>query len=119
MSLGRALALLAFGLPFAFGCTLHHSRVPISGDVSKPPSPESRFVTEDDSGLLLFGLVSLSEPDHYAILVERARKRHRCKSVSQGQLDYYTDHWVLIGFPVARVTLLCEPEAAPEAPASK
>jgi hypothetical protein len=102
-------ALLLAGLLAVSGCTVHHSRGAISADVDHVPPPSSRFVTEDDSGLLLAGLVSLSEPDHYAVLLERARRKYRCARLSQAQLDFYTEHWLLVGFPVARVTALCEP----------
>ena len=58
---------------------------------------------------LLGGLVSLSEPDHYAVLLERLRRKHTCSRLSHAQLDFYTEHWILVGFPVARVTAVCEP----------
>jgi hypothetical protein len=93
----------------ATGCTVHHSRTAIAADLSQVPPPSSRFVSEDDSGLLLFGLVSLSEPDHYAVLLERVRRKHKCARISNAQLDFYTDHWLLVAFPVARVTVVCEP----------
>jgi hypothetical protein len=97
-----------FGLA-ATGCTVHHSRTAIAADLNQVPPPSSRFVSEDDSGLLLFGLVSLSEPDHYAVLLERVRRKHKCARISNAQLDFYTDHWLLVAFPVARVTVVCEP----------
>ena len=99
--------LLAFG--GGLGCTVHHSRQAIAADLTQAPPPNSRFVTEDDSGLLLFGAISLSEPDHYAVLVERLRRKHKCGRLSNAQLDFYTDHWLLVAFPVARVTAVCEP----------
>jgi hypothetical protein len=112
----RALLLVCVCALALAGCTIHHSRQAISGDIDHVPAPAARFVTEDDSGLLLFGLVSLSEPDHYAVLLERARSKHRCGRLSHAQLDFYTDHWLLVGFPVARLTVLCEPAPAPGAP---
>ena len=51
---------------------------------------------------------------------ERARRRHGCLSIHHAQLDYYLDHWLIVAFPIARVTLLCDREvaatAAPEQP---
>ncbi len=93
------------------GCTIHHSREAIAGDLSYVPPPNTRFVSEDDSGLLLFGLISFSEPDHWAVLVERLRRKHQCGRLTQAELDFYTDYWILVAFPVARVTMLCEPVA--------
>lgn len=101
-------ATLAFA-SLGAGCTFHHSRQAVGADLTHSPHPDSRFVTEDDSGLLILGLVSLSEPDHYSVLAERARRKHRCARLSQGQLDFYTDHWLLVAFPVSRLTLVCEP----------
>jgi hypothetical protein len=54
----------------------------------------------------------LAEPDHYAVLLERMRRDHRCARLLYPQLDFYTDHWLLIAFPIARVTSLCEPESS-------
>lgn len=113
----RAAARLAIAATLALGsvgCTVHHSRHALNPDLKASPPPNSRFVSEDDSGLLLFGIVTLSEPDHYAVLVERARRKHRCGKLSQGQLDFFTEHWLLVGFPVVRVTLLCEPGPDPK-----
>ncbi|MBX3201538.1 MAG: hypothetical protein KF894_25605 [Labilithrix sp.] len=107
-------AILACALA-CVGCTVHHSRTAIGGDATHVPPPAARFVSEDDSGLLIFGVLSLSEPDHYAVLLERIRRKHRCGRIAQAQLDFYTDHWLLVGFPVARVTVLCEPSVAPDA----
>jgi hypothetical protein len=101
-------AVVLLGLA-AMGCTVHHSREALAPDLTQAPPPNSRFVSEDDSGLLLFGLVSLSEPDHYAVLVERLRRKHKCARISNAQLDFYTEHWLLVAFPVARVTAVCEP----------
>ncbi len=102
-------------------CTVHHSRQAVWTPHHEPPGPESTFVTEEDSGLMLLGLLQLSEPDHYAVLLERARRRHACDEMHHAQLDFYTDHWLLVAFPIARMTLVCEkraPRAAPPAPHS-
>jgi hypothetical protein len=95
-------------------CTLHHSKQALSADAvtGAPPPPDARFVTEEDSGLSIFGVFVLAEPDHYAVLLERLRRDHRCARLLYPQLDFYTDHWLLIAFPIARVTSLCEPELA-------
>jgi hypothetical protein len=94
------------------GCTLHHSKQALSAELpAQPPTAEARFVTEEDSGLSIFGLFMLAEPDHYAVLLERLRRDHRCARLLYPQLDFYTDHWFLIAFPISRVTSLCEPEA--------
>lgn len=116
MKLRFAFALIT-GL--ASGCTLHHSKQALL-TAPQTPSDKARFVTEEDSGLALFGLFQLSEPDHYAVLLERARRRNRCGSLHDAQLDFYTDYWIVLSFPISRVTLLCEPEApasVPQAPA--
>ena len=80
------------------------------------PPQDATFVTEEDSGLSLFGLFVLSEPDHYAVLLERARRRHRCSKLHHAQLDFFSDYWVLVAFPIARVTLVCERDRAPAGP---
>jgi hypothetical protein len=77
------------------------------------PPPDATFVTEEDSGLQLFGLFVLSEPDHYAVLLERARRHHRCSKLHHAQLDFFSDYWVIVAFPIARVTLVCERSRAP------
>jgi hypothetical protein len=96
------------------GCTLHHSKQALSADAATgaPPPPDARFVTEEDSGLSIFGVFVLAEPDHYAVLLERLRRDQRCARLLYPQLDFYTDHWLLIAFPIARVTSLCEPDLA-------
>jgi hypothetical protein len=93
-------------------CTLHHSKQALSAELptGAPPPADARFVTEEDSGLSLFGLFVLAEPDHYAVLLERMRQDYRCARLSYPQLDFYTDHWLLIAFPITRITSLCEPE---------
>jgi hypothetical protein len=83
---------------------------------ARPPAADARFVTEEDSGLSIFGMFVLAEPDHYAVLLERMRRDHRCARLLHPQLDFYTDHWILIAFPISRVTSLCEPEAPPAPP---
>ena len=75
-----------------------------------PPPANARFVSEEDSGLSIFGVLVLAEPDHYAVLLERLRRDHRCARLLYPQLDFYTDHWFLIAFPISRITSLCEPE---------
>lgn len=114
--IGSALLMLA-----ANGCTWHHSKQALFAQPpagARPPSADARFVTEEDSGLSIFGMFVLAEPDHYAVLLERMRRDHRCGRILYPQLDFYTDHWLLIAFPISRVTSLCEPEAAPAAPGS-
>lgn len=104
------------------GCTFHHSRQALDPSSTRP-SDEATFVSEEDSGLGLLGLgpgaaLLLSEPDHYAVLLERMRRHYRCGRIHHAQLDFYTDNWLLVTFPIARVTAICEPLAAatPTAP---
>ena len=92
-------------------CTFHSSKQALSTGADHAPSPSAVFVTEEDSGLKILGLVQISEPDHYAVLLERARRRYRCARLTHAQLDFYTDYWVLVSFPIARITVVCEPEA--------
>ena len=113
------LLRLAAVLMATSACTWHHSKQalfaqPLAG--ARPPSAAARFVTEEDSGISIFGLFVLAEPDHYAVLLERMRRDHRCGRLLYPQLDFYTDHWLLIAFPISRVTSLCEPEAPPAEP---
>lgn len=102
------------------GCTVHHSRQAMDPSELRP-TPDAVFVSEEDSGLGIFlGLFIVSEPDHYAVLLERLRRRYRCARIHHGELEFRTDHWLLIAFPIARVTAICEPagadaEAGPEA----
>jgi hypothetical protein len=103
------LALLAT-LLLTTSCTLHHSKQALWTPTRTPASAEARFVTEEDSGLSLLGIFVLSEPDHYAVLLERARRKHRCAKMHHAQLDFFTDHWLLVAFPISRMTLICEPE---------
>jgi hypothetical protein len=121
----RALARLArpwaaaLGIALPSGCTWHHSKQALLTQTpadAKPPAADARFVTEEDSGLSIFGMFVLAEPDHYAVLLERMRRDHRCARLLYPQLDFYTDHWILIAFPISRVTSLCEPEAPPAPP---
>jgi hypothetical protein len=105
----------------ASACTWHHSKQALFAQPradARPPAPDARFVTEEDSGLSLFGMFVLAEPDHYAVLLERMRRDHRCERLLFPQLDFYTDHWLLIAFPISRVTSLCEPEAPPDPPSA-
>ena len=81
-------------------CTMPHSKQALLVDPSTP-TERARFVTEEDSGVALFGILTFSEPDHYAVLLERARRTHRCARLHHAQLDYYTDHWIVLAFPLA------------------
>lgn len=111
----RTAIALVFCASLATGCTFYHSKQAIL-TATQTPSPEARFVTEEDSGLSLFGLFALSEPDHYSVLLERARRKHACSALHDAQLDFYTDYWFVLSFPISRITLICEPPTA--APAS-
>lgn len=104
------LALAAIlGVALCAGCTFHHSKQALALPNEPPPVPNATFVTEEDSGLSLLGLIDLAEPDHYAVLIERARRRYRCARVHHAQLDFFTDHWLLAAFPIARITMICDP----------
>jgi hypothetical protein len=109
----RKLALIAAlgALLAPAGCTLHHSKQGLWAPNEPAPSAAARFVSEEDSGLALFGIFVITEPDHYAVLLERARKKHRCATIHHAQLDFFTDHWLIVAFPISRMTLVCEPEA--------
>ena len=107
--------LLALSLLAASGCTWHHSRQAIGPDYSTTPADDATFVSEEDSGLTLFRVATLSEPDHYAVLVERMRRRYRCASIHHLQLDLYTDDWLILEFPIIRITAVCERERRPRA----
>jgi hypothetical protein len=93
-------------------CTWAHSRQALWTDTSRAPSPSATFVSEEDSGLSLLGFVVISEPDHYAVLLERARRRFQCDRLVHPQLDFFTEYWLVVAFPIARVTLLCEHDPA-------
>jgi hypothetical protein len=96
------------------GCTIHHSRQALPPHPQQdfaPPSDDARFVTEEDSGLAILGLFQLAEPDHYAVLLDRVKEQSSCGRMLYPQLDFYTDFWLLVSFPISRITLLCEPEA--------
>jgi hypothetical protein len=109
----RASAFVGLALCLG-GCTLLHSKQALSPELpASTPAPDARFVTEEDSGLSIFGLFMLAEPDHYAVLLERIRRDQRCARLLYPQLDFYTDHWLLIAFPISRITALCEPEQTP------
>lgn len=99
---------LCVGLLALSGCTFYHSKQALSVGSSAPPAASATFVTEEDSGLSALGLITLTEPDHYAVLLERARKRHQCKRMSHAQFDFFTDYWIIVAFPISRLTLLCE-----------
>jgi hypothetical protein len=107
--LKRLAALLL--LLCASSCTIHHSKQALWTPAQAPASEQARFVTEEDSGLSLFGIFVLSEPDHYAVLLERARTKYRCAKMHHAQLDFFTDHWLIVAFPISRMTLICEPES--------
>lgn len=112
VALGLAVLLLS-------GCTFYHSKQALVSPHDSPPHPEATFVQEEDSGLAILGLFELAQPDHYAVLIERARRRYRCSKVHHAQLDFFTDYWLFLAFPISRVTLVCDPPAsgAAEAPA--
>jgi hypothetical protein len=109
----RSALALAFALA-ASGCTIHHSKQALWTPQQTPASPDATFVTEEDSGLSLFGVFVLAEPDHYAVLLERARQRYRCERMHHAQLDFFTDFWIIVAFPIARMTLICERAPAPK-----
>ena len=100
--------LALVGALLLLGCTVPHSKQALGAADTSAPSQTSVFISEEDSGLMLLGVISLSEPDHYAVLLERARRRHGCSRLRHAQLDYYTDHWLVVAFPISRVTLICE-----------
>jgi hypothetical protein len=105
----RSLLLGIFALTTSSsGCTLHHSKQALWAETAVEPRSNATFVTEEDGGLMLLGAFTISEPDHYAVLLERARRRHRCERMHHAQLDFFTDHWVIVAFPVSRMTLICE-----------
>lgn len=91
-------------------CALPHSRQAMPSNTDAPPSADARFVDEEDSGLLLFGFLRIAEADHYAALMARMRARYKCAALTYPQLDYFTDHWLVVAFPIVRVTAICEPE---------
>jgi hypothetical protein len=90
------------------GCVLHHSKQALWSDLESIPDDTATFETEEDSGVSLFGIIQIAEPDHYAVLLERLRRRYQCTRMHHVQLDFYTDHWLLIAFPISRVTLICD-----------
>jgi len=101
---------LALLLLLAGGCTWHHSRQALGPDYFTTPGDDATFVSEEDSGLTLLRVATLSEPDHYAVLIERMRRRYRCASIRHLQLDLYTDDWLILEFPIVRITAICERE---------
>lgn len=108
----RLVLLIALTLG---GCAIHHSSQALWADPANPPSPEATFVTEEDSGFgvyVIIGMFLFAEPDHYAVLLERMRRRHNCGRIHHVQFDTYVDVWMVIGFPIARVTAACEPATA-------
>ena len=104
----KLLLTFWFGSFALSGCTFYHSKQALSVGSSAPPAERATFVTEEDSGLSALGLITLTEPDHYAVLLERARKRNRCQRMSHVQFDFFTDYWIIVAFPISRLTLLCE-----------
>ena len=96
-------------------CTVYHSKQALLSNPSRVPAADATFVTEEDSGLMLGSVIVITEPDHYAILLERARQRYRCARMHHAQLDFYTDYWLIVAFPIARLTLVCEHAATPAA----
>jgi hypothetical protein len=114
MSFSRwASASVLAGALLASSCTIHHSKQALWTPHQQAPAADAQFVTEEDSGVSLFGVFMLAEPDHYAVLLERARQRYRCDRMHHAQLDFFTDHWLIIAFPISRMTLICERSAAP------
>ena len=103
----RLLCSLLLALA-CMSCTFPHSKQALWTGAEPVPRADSTFVTEEDSGLMLLGVVTLTEPDHYAVLLERARRHHRCDRMHHAQLDYFTDFWLIVAFPVSRITLICE-----------
>jgi hypothetical protein len=104
---GTTAALIVLAASSAnTGCVISHSRQAMSPNLDEAPPANARFVQEEDSGLLIGGFIQVSDADHFAVLLARLRERNRCKRLSSAQLDYYTDHWVIVAFPVARVTAL-------------
>lgn len=101
------------------GCTLHHSKQALYAADEAAPVPDATFVQEEDSGVSLLGFFQIAEPDHYAVLLERARRRYKCSRIHHAQLDFFTDHWLLIAFPISRVTAVCDSPRGnePKAPA--
>lgn len=95
-------------------CTFSHSKQALWAGASPAPRANATFVTTEDSGLMLFGLFTLSEPDHYAVLLERARKQFRCDRMRDAQLDFYTEYWILVAYPISRITLICERDPVSE-----
>ncbi len=112
---------LLVSLTIALGCvscTIPHSKQALWTGTEPVPRADSTFVTEEDSGLMLLGVITLTEPDHYAVLLERARRHYRCDRMHHAQLDFFTDHWLIVAFPVSRITLICERDPA-KAPAPR
>jgi len=111
MRLSLAFALLV--LLGCVGCTFSHSKQALWAGTAPAPLATATFVTTEDSGLMLFGLFTLAEPDHYAVLLERARRQFKCDRMRDAQLDFYTEHWIIVAYPISRITLLCERDPAP------
>ena len=100
----------------ATGCTIHHSRQAMWTPEQGTPPADATFVSEEDSGLMLFSVFQLAEPDHSAVIMERARRRYNCRRMHHPQLDFFTDYWIIVAFPISRVTFVCEREPKPAAP---
>lgn len=105
----------------AAGCTMHHSTTPIADARPIKIEPGAKFVSSDDSGLAILGLFLISEPDHYAVLIERIRRRYNCAEIHHAQLDSYSDFWFFVSFPILRITAICDQArpAPPKPPAPK
>ena len=99
--------LVAAALLLCAGCTLHHSKSVLPDDYVGAINPEARFISEDDAGLAILSLLVVSEPDHYAVLLERARRK--CENLHHVQIDFYTDIWLFVSFPIVRLTAICDP----------
>jgi hypothetical protein len=107
-NVGLTACILLAAASLVCGCTSYHSKQAICTPAQDPPSSDAMVVTEQDSGLLLLSLFEVAEPDHYAVLLERARERYACERMHHPQLDFYTVHWVLVAFPIVRVTFVCD-----------
>jgi|GEM_PF-2861496 len=113
----RHLCFLLGGIllsAFASGCTIYHSKQADFATVQGELRPEAKFVTEEDSGLSILGMLAITEPDHFSILMDRAQRRYNCDQIRFAQLDFYTDHWGIVAFPISRMTLICDPPAKSE-----
>jgi len=108
-----SLAFAVFVSLACMNCTFHHSKQALWAGSAPAPRANATFVSSEDSGLMLFGIFTLSEPDHYAVLLERARRQFHCDRMRDAQLDFYTEYWILVSYPISRITLICERDPVP------